>query len=168
MNAKKIVSVILLAFVAASAGWLVVRQGQSSEDGNQSVPGSMEGATVSGPEAGADVNPDRVVVYYFHTTARCPTCHKIENYTREAVEQKFGEEIEEGMMEFRSVNIEEQGNKHFIKDYKLHTKSVVVSDMKSGKETRWKNLAKVWELVGNKENFFRYIEDEVDLYLQEK
>ena len=45
---------------------------------------------------------------------------------------------------------------------------MVVADIKEGKQVRWKNLEKVWEFVGNKQDFFRYIQDEVNLYLQGK
>ena len=44
----------------------------------------------------------------------------------------------------------------------------MVVDIKEGKQARWKNLEKVWELLGNKQAFFRYIQDEVKLYLQGK
>jgi hypothetical protein len=36
-----------------------------------------------------------------------------------------------------------------------------------GKETKWKNLADVWKLVSDKEKFFQYVKDEVELYLKE-
>ncbi len=179
MKPKKILSVILLAFVAASAGWLIIQQGQSSI-GDQSAPSStdnttatdnataQDSATAADPEKKPTVKPDRVIVYYFHTTYRCPACTRIENYTREAVETGFAEELKNGRVEFHAINVEKQGNKHYVKDYKLHTKSVVVSDIRDGKEARWKNLKKVWRLLRNKETFFKYIRDEVNSYLQGK
>lgn len=167
MDAKKIVSVALLVFVAVSVVWLVI-QGQGSASGDLASPSAMEGDTASKPEDMPAAKPDRVVVYYFHTTNRCPTCHKIESYTREAVELKFQARLKDGSLEFRPINIEETGNEHYAGDYKLVTKSVIVSDLEDGKEVRWKNLPKVWELTHDKEAFFKHIEDEVNQYLQGK
>ncbi|MBN2467770.1 MAG: hypothetical protein JXD19_06425, partial [Deltaproteobacteria bacterium] len=66
-----------------------------------------------------------VVVYYFHTDFRCPSCHKIENYTKEAVEKYFGEDLESGRLIFLPINTDKEGQQHFISDYQLYTKSVV-------------------------------------------
>jgi hypothetical protein len=37
---------------------------------------------------------------------------------------------------------------------------------KDGKQVERKNLAKVWELTGNKQAFLRYVQDEVRAYLR--
>jgi len=175
MKSKTIVKVVLLGFVAVSLGWSIFNQSKAPEVRDESnTPTATETSTsdaVAEPLSDSTKKaalPDRIVVYYFHTTYRCPTCHKIENYTKEAVETGFAQELREGRLEFRVLNIEEPANAHFIKDYKLHTKSVVVVDIKENKQVRWKNLQKVWEYVGNKPEFFQYIQDEVSLYLQGK
>src|SRR4030043_382 len=49
-----------------------------------------------------------IVVYYFHTTLRCPTCYKIEQYTQEAVEQYFNKEILAGTLVFKTINFDEK------------------------------------------------------------
>jgi len=107
----------------------------------------------------------QVIVYYFHTTSRCPTCYKIEQYTQEAVEQYFNEEILAGTLIFKTINFDEKENKHFIKDYQLYTKSVVISMIKEGKEVKFNNLTKIWEYVRDKEKFYEYIKIETAKYL---
>jgi hypothetical protein len=79
----------------------------------------------------------------------------------------FAKELGNGRLEFRPVNIEEPGNKHFIQDYQLVTRSLVLSLMSDGKETKWKNLADVWKLVRDKDKFFQYVKDEVEKFLKE-
>lgn len=112
-------------------------------------------------------NPDRVIVYYFYTNYRCPTCLKLEQYTKEAVEQYYSDEIKAGTVEFKALNTDEEANKHFMKDYQLYTKSVVLSLVKDGKEQKYENLPEIWDHVRNKETFFRYIKDETDTYIAE-
>jgi len=167
MNAKKIVSAVLLAFVVISLGWLFYPQGQNeTTPAETSAPG--EGAADSAPATNPPASTDRVIVYYFHTTYRCPACTKIENYTKEAVETGFAEALREGRLEFHSIDVTEPSHSHFIQDYQLSAKSVIVVEIKDGREARWKNLARVWRLTRNKDDFMSYIRDEVNLYLQGK
>jgi hypothetical protein len=120
----------------------------------------------SAPADSVQAGPD-VVVYYFHTTYRCPSCKKIEAYSKESIETGFAVELQSGKLRFESVNIDEPDNKHYIKDYQLYTKSLVICDIKDGKQIQWKNLAKVWEHVGNKDVFVKYVQDEINAYLKE-
>ncbi|MBN1602903.1 MAG: hypothetical protein JW915_14945 [Chitinispirillaceae bacterium] len=108
----------------------------------------------------------KVVVYYFHTTFRCQSCNMIEKFTKEAVESGFASELKNGTVEMKVINVEEKGNEHFAKDYKLYTKSVIVSDVKDGKEITWKNLDKVWTLLGDQNKFIDYIKTEVKTSLK--
>jgi len=65
------------------------------------------------------------------------------------------------------VNVEEPENKHFIQDYQLVTRSLVLSLVSDGKEKKWKNLPDVWKLVRDKDKFFQYVKDEVEKLLKE-
>lgn len=110
--------------------------------------------------------PRKLVVTYFHGNARCYTCKKFESITKDIMETRFSDEIKKGHLEYRVVNVDESENKHFITDYQLYTKSIVLSDIKSGKQTRWKNLDKIWELIRNEDAYRHYIEAEVQSYLE--
>lgn len=119
--------------------------------------------------AGQEQSPGRdniINVYYFHGKARCYSCTLIEKLTRQGVEEGFPQELADGRVRFAALNVEQDENKHFIKDYKLYTKSVIVSDVIEGKEGRWKNLQKVWELLRDEEAFKDYVQDEVRQYLK--
>jgi len=110
---------------------------------------------------------NNVIAYYFHGTFRCYTCTNIEKYSREAIEANFKDALQSGKLEFKAVNVEERGNGHFVDDYQLYTKSLILSLVKDGKEVRHKNLDKIWQLVRNKQKFITYVTDEVDAFLEE-
>lgn len=112
------------------------------------------------PETTAE-NGEVLRVYYFHTSYRCPSCLKIERYTKEAVEDSFEVALENGSMDFKQINIEEKGNEHYADDYKLYTKSVVLSEKIDDTEKEWKNLDQVWELLRNEDKFKSYIVSEI-------
>ena len=171
MNAKKISLIALSVFVAASIGYLVFSETRESR---QPEPGLTE-QEKQGDAIARDASPttndkqtlDSIVrVYYFHTTFRCPTCYRIEEYTKNAIFSAFGPEIKKETMVWKTVNVEEPQNRHFVDDFKLFTKSVVVVDEQKGKQIRWKILDRTWELVRDQAGFSDYIRSEVKKYLE--
>ncbi len=115
--------------------------------------------------AAPNAGEHKVIAYYFHTNTRCSTCIKIEQYSHEAIEQGFPNEIKNGKLEMRVVNYENRENRHFIQDYKLVSKSLVLVNMVDGKQTKWTNLKMVWQLTGHKDAFLNYVRKEVRGYL---
>jgi len=116
--------------------------------------------------ASAAESKDKIIVYYFHTNYRCASCVKIEQYSSEAVRSGFPKELKSGKIVWKVVDVDEAQSKHFVKDYQLYTKSLVIVKMKNGKQIEWKNLNKVWELLYNKNKFIVYVQDEVKKYLK--
>ncbi|MCX5704479.1 MAG: nitrophenyl compound nitroreductase subunit ArsF family protein [Candidatus Omnitrophica bacterium] len=109
----------------------------------------------------------KVYAYYFHGTIRCPTCHKLEQYSKEAIETNFKDALASGKLEFKVVNVEDKGNEHYGNDYQLYTKSLILSLVKDGKQIKWINLDKIWEYVGNKQRFVDYVKSGVAGLLKE-
>lgn len=132
-------------------------------------PAFAQTAAENGAENAAAVEPQprHLVVTYFHTTFRCPTCHNIENYSKAAVHANFADELQSGKLVWRVINVDEPENKHFIKDYQLYSKHLIVSESKDGKEVRWKDLEKVWTLVRNEKKFKNYVKTEISDWLKE-
>ncbi|MFH0732995.1 MAG: nitrophenyl compound nitroreductase subunit ArsF family protein [Candidatus Omnitrophota bacterium] len=117
--------------------------------------------------AGQDGSKSKVVAYYFHGNFRCITCHKLEQYSREAIETNFKDELASGKLEFKVVNVEVKGNEHYKNDYQLYAKSLILSLVKNGKQIKWKNLDKIWEYVSNKQRFIDYVKGGVSDLLKE-
>ncbi len=152
---------------------------QTSIAGNEDTA-ALDSAKAKNHASQAEANPEssaepakkpdtaKFTVYYFTGKVRCASCHKIENYTKESVEKNFAKELKDGTMVFKMVDIDEPEHSHFIKDYDLFTKSVVVSKTVGGKETAWKNLEKVWSLLNNQDTFMAYIRDEVKAFMEAK
>jgi len=130
--------------------------------------GPVEATALEKRDAGQhkDVGDRSIVVYYFHGTNRCYSCTRLEKLTYLAVAEGFEQELADGRVKFAAVNVEQDENKHFIKDYKLYTKSVIVSDVVQGKENRWKNLKRVWEQLRDEQAFKDYVQKEVRQYLK--
>ncbi len=147
MKPKIFISWLLLAFVAASVAVLVIKQVRTAEPVREVIPENTE-----------------LIAYYFHTTRRCASCKKIEAYSREAIETGFGEALKTGELEWLVLNTDKPENKHFLEDYQLYTKSLVLSKIEDGEEKEWINLDKVWRLLGDKNSFIKYVQTEVQTF----
>jgi hypothetical protein len=113
----------------------------------------------------APTSGSETVVFYFHGNARCVTCKTIEAYADEAVHAAFAGEIEDGALEWRVVNVDTTENRHFIQDFQLMTRSVVLAEYRAGKVVRFENLDQVWQLVRNKQRFVDYVQSETKAFL---
>jgi hypothetical protein len=112
-------------------------------------------------------SPDKLVVYYFHTNYRCNTCNKFESLTKDVLEQDFKNFGETGKIEYKLINIENEPNKHYVDEYKIVTKSLILSLEKKKIELQWKNLDKIWELVSDDDRFKNYIHKEIKMFLNQ-
>lgn len=117
--------------------------------------------------AGKDASVGKVTAYYFHGSFRCPTCTAMEKYSKDVIDGNFKEALQSGRVEFKAINVEERENEHFVNDYKLYAKSLILSLVKNGKEIKSKNLNKIWEYAHNKQKFSDYVSKEVADFLKE-
>ncbi len=126
-----------------------------------------QSSAVSTSSLNMQKNTDRIIkAYYFHGDFRCYSCKKIEQYSREAIKSYFADQLKHGSLTFQTINTDKPKNKHFIQDYQLVTKSLVLVEYKDGKQVKWKNLEKIWQLFNNEESFFNYVKIETEKYLK--
>ena len=180
MNAKTLGTVVLLAFVAVSVGYLIVSEFKASSAADTAAETPAAPVVAEQPTEGvpaAEVSPGeppaaaarehKVVAYYFHNTQRCVTCLKIERLAEEALRGQFAAAFEKGELEWRAVNMEEPPNEHFVQDYQLVTSSLVLVDLHDGEERDWTNMEKVWQFVHDDEAAFKqYVVEQAREYLE--
>lgn len=109
-----------------------------------------------------------LTVYYFHTTFRCHSCTMLEEYTRDAVLKNFPAEVKSGRVQFQVLNVEKEPNQHYVKDYQLSFKSVIISVKEgTGREKRWENLSKVWVYLSDRDALEKYVVERIRAQLKE-
>ncbi len=156
------------AFYLATALCAILVSGALATDIDKAATDSVAATqtdTVQKIATDSSVQADRTIAYYFHGYRRCASCLKIEAYTKEAIDSFFTEPLTDGRLEWRVVNTDDEENQHFLKDYQLYTKSVVLVAMNNDKQVRWKNLDKVWKLLGDKKEFMDYIHTELNTFM---
>jgi len=160
MNSKKIITILLLVFVVGSVGAMIYKELQPSQTDSSAITAD------SSPE-NVPADQNQIIAYYFHGNQRCPTCINIEAYTKESLQNYFKNQLDSGRVVWKPVNVDESANRHYITDFELEMKLVVLADIKDGKQTQWKKLDQVWSLSGDKPAFLEYVKLETEEYLKE-
>ena len=148
---KKIIQPILLIIVALGIGAFVW-------DKFSLNPVARNAAVTAEAQA---VDKANVVVTYFTTDVRCVSCKKIESLTRETLQRDFADAMEQGQLRFQTINIDREDNKHYIKDYDLAFKTVVVARQSQEAAMDWEKLDDVWTLLNEPADFAVYVSSAV-------
>jgi hypothetical protein len=156
---KLVVTIVLLVFVAASVVALIMKG-----SGESDVEGSAEMAAGKDAEAVAS-GDSKIIAYYFHGNARCKTCLTIEMYTLEAIETGFPDALKANRIDFLPINLDLTENEHFIDDFQLAARTVVLQRVVNGETKDYVNLTRVWELVRDKEAFITYVQEETGKFI---
>lgn len=98
-----------------------------------SCAGGDNTATAKTPEK------DRVEVIYFHGKQRCATCMAIEKNAKEVVNTLFADELKNGTVVFKTVDISTPEGEKIADKYEVAWSSLFVNKWKGDKESR-KNL----------------------------
>lgn len=153
MNSKSTLRWVLLLIVFGSVGAYALQKSRKP-DADPTTGSALQNMTAA-----------TVVVTYFTTDVRCASCRTIEKLSRQAIEEGFPKEFANGEVVFRVLNTDRPENQHFVDDYEIANKTVIVSHQKSGEESEWTNRQDVWLLFKEPDEFFAYVREPVKRYL---
>jgi thiol-disulfide isomerase/thioredoxin len=77
---------------------------------------------------------NKIEVIDFYTTHRCVTCLKIEDNTKKLLESSFKKEMDEGVITFQTVNVDEKANYEMAERYEAASTALFLNVVKDGKE----------------------------------
>ncbi len=109
-----------------------------------------------------------IMVYYFHRTARCPTCITIELRAHEVIRENFNNQIADGRLMWMPINVDEPGGEKFENEFDAGFSSLVVAKMVDGNCIKHKKLNEVWTLLSDQDGFSKYVTDEINEYLNDE
>lgn len=148
---KTLIGALLLVFVVASVVYMAVKEPR--RDAGDATPGRRLPA-VEG------VEPD-VIVYFFYNDIRCDVCLRLEDYAVEALKTHFSDELASGAIQWRMLSMDDHENEHFLIDFELYSKSVVLVELEDAERVRFKNLEDIWDLVYDKPAYLEYMRTNV-------
>jgi hypothetical protein len=157
MNTKKVVSRLLLAFVAVA---LLIATADVTGL-KQKLTGSSPDAPVAqannSPTSNAvdHANDSRYAAIFYHAKHRCDTCVKIEEYAHTALEPA----IKNGELAWEISEYTAPENRAVVRSMDVMTSTVVLTERENGKIVRFKNLEDVWLHTNHPDQFAAYITD---------
>ncbi|MBP9481686.1 MAG: thioredoxin [Parabacteroides sp.] len=84
--------------------------------------------------ATTDSKKDVVEVLYFHGKQRCITCKSIEKHTKDVLTAYFADQVKNGKIVFRVIDISEPANEKIAEKYEVTWSSLFINKWKGGKE----------------------------------
>jgi hypothetical protein len=109
----------------------------------------------------------QVVAYYFHGKLRCKTCVGMEGMTADVLKSDFPAQLKDKSIDWRVVNYDEQANEHFIEDFQLVGPSLVLVELAGGRQVRYRNLDKIWQLAHQEDEFKQYVRVQITAFLKQ-
>ena len=173
MELKNAVAVCLISLFSATLVVLIARSMDSQaasrlEPQLARIVEELEairssGGIVTSPAATAKNQSLRegLVVYYFHSNTRCPTCQAIESQSHETVQADFASQLVSGEVAWEVLNYEEPAASELATKFEIQMPVVVLARMNEGQIEEWNRLDQVWGLVGDKPAFAEYIRAEI-------
>jgi len=145
------------------------------EVADEAPPGSPTNPSADEPErdtsllasapAIADAAEPRCAVdaIYFHNTARCYTCKKIEATAKSVLEAEFEDQFADGRLRWSAVNMEIE--RRFVEQYELVRPTVILVRRIGEEPVEWVALEQTWALIRSASRFAAYIVAETDEFL---
>ena len=81
-----------------------------------------------------------LVVYYLHSSYRCPTCRTVETETKKLLESEFGPQLDRGEIVFKVVNYEKPAGAKLARQFEVSS-AVVVLAVLEGRHNRQVEVA---------------------------
>ncbi|MBU4241123.1 MAG: hypothetical protein KKE79_04985 [Actinobacteria bacterium] len=145
---KAIPSLVLLflLLVALLAGCCAARKDNGS------------GSTISKGDV------EKVELVHFHPRFRCVSCNNIEKYAREVAGNDFKEQMEDGKLEYRSLEIEDENNRELVDELDVGGSSLYLIISGDGKRTH-REIKDVWLYWDKPDEAKQIIKEDLSKYL---
>jgi len=102
-------------------------------------------SSTCGPQQSC-ASADKVEVFLFHATQRCPTCIRIGQLARATVEERFSEQLKLGKIDFREINIDLPENKALAEKFQASGSALFINAIRGGQDDIKEDVT-VWQLA---------------------
>ena len=83
-------------------------------------------------EQSSKVTNNMIQVLDFHSTHRCATCNAIEKRTKEALNEYFKKEMDNGTVTFQTINVDKKENFEISEEFEAFGTSLYLNILKDG------------------------------------
>ncbi len=98
---------------------------------------------------------EKVHLYYFYGSHRCPTCNAVEENLKKLMTERFSTQIKEGSIGVSYLNWEESANKVLVEKYQVYSSSLIFVKFNNGKEEATDLTEFAFTYARKESDFFR-------------
>ncbi|MBU1089691.1 hypothetical protein KKF38_02775 [Patescibacteria group bacterium] len=159
MNKKIIIGITVLVLF----GMIVVM----AKNNDVSVANGVASETTNENQISIVKNfADKIEVFYFHRTQRCYSCNTLGQYVKETIEQRFSEEIKNGRINFREINVDLPENKNVAVKFQASGSSLFINAIHDEQDNISQDV-NVWRLLRDESQFKNYLANKINSLLGE-
>ena len=123
--------------------------------------GSLDKNSSQSVDNELNVKAEKVEVINFHATQRCASCSALGEYSEATVYEFFQPELRDGLIEFKSVNVDLPENKEIAQKYQARGSSLYINAIYDGQDHIEEEVA-VWRLLSNDQQFKNYLKNKIE------
>lgn len=149
--------------VVSIAFWLICGGcGQKTADFSD---GAHSGQAAEKKNSAENTAQSTVIAYYFHRTIRCIPCITVESVVAQTIEKAFPEQLADERLMWVRINLDDEGGEEYERQFEVSGSALVVAKVCGRNGMQYKKLTKVWELLSDPDALSKYVENEIDEYL---
>jgi thioredoxin-related protein len=104
---------------------------------------------------------DKIKVIDFHSSYQCYSCIYLGNMTQDILERNFPEEMKNGEIVFKKINVDEAKNRETVLKYKARGSSLFFNFIINGEDNIEEDVS-VWRLIGKDKEFEDYLVNKIN------
>lgn len=104
---------------------------------------------------------ERVEIINFHATQRCASCSTLGEYSEATIYEFFQPELRDGVVIFKSINIDLPENKEIAQKYQARGSSLYINAIYNDQDHIEEDVT-VWRLLSSDQQFKSYLKNKID------
>ncbi len=96
--------------------------------------GSQKENTTSVKNTTEKQTSEKLHIYYFYGSHRCPTCNAVEENLKKLINENFSAQLKDGSLGVSYLNWEESVNNALVEKYQVYSSSLIFVKYDNGKE----------------------------------
>lgn len=96
--------------------------------------GSQKESTSSIKNTTEKQTSEKLHIYYFYGSHRCPTCNAVEENLKKIITENFSAQLKDGSLGISYLNWEESANNALVEKFQVYSSSLIFVKYNNGKE----------------------------------
>jgi hypothetical protein len=147
---------------------LLANHAGCTREEQQPAPAVAPAPAAPAPQPAPAATAAEVVVTFFTEAVPCKVTAKVEGLCRQAVEAAFATELKSGALVYRVLSTESPENEHYLDEYDIGSKALVVARQENGKDAEFVPCHDIWIMIEEPKELADYVQKPIRDYLAKR